>query len=227
MRIVVGYGAGNKDALAGRLMTILGLQEKAIAGGLRIASEKNIYEAAVELTKASDFTAPQRFWTDPATLPPPEPQPDPNMEMVKVEASKVQSNEKVKSAEMMRDEQESLRKDTLERYKADLDAQVKIYLKQIEKGASVDLEKLRAHFKTAPPVIQTQVEDMASRLAEIANQTEATLNDFASRLESIMQQMEAPREVIRDKNGRITGVRINGVEKPVARDSSGRVTGIQ
>ena len=75
MRIVVGYGAGNKDALANRMLKVLSLQKEAMAGGLRIASEQNIYEAVVEYTKASDFTAPQRFWTDPRTLPAPEPQP--------------------------------------------------------------------------------------------------------------------------------------------------------
>jgi hypothetical protein len=80
MRISVGFAAGNKDAMVSRLMMIAQLQEKAMAGGVPIVNPQNLYQTALEVTKAADFSAPQRFWTDPATVPPPQPpQPDPTV----------------------------------------------------------------------------------------------------------------------------------------------------
>jgi len=80
MRIVVGYGAGNKDALVSRLMMIANMQKEMLVGGLPTVTPQNVYETAIEVTKASDFTAPQRFFTDPTTVPPPQPpQPSPDV----------------------------------------------------------------------------------------------------------------------------------------------------
>lgn len=90
MRISVGFAAGNKDAMVSRLMMIAQLQEKAAAGGVPIVGPQNLYQTAIELTKAADFSAPQRFWTDPATVPPPPP-PQPDVTVVAAEQIRAQS----------------------------------------------------------------------------------------------------------------------------------------
>lgn len=145
MRVVVGYGAGNKDALVARIVTILQAQKEAMAGGLRVASEQNVYEALIELTKASDFSAPDRFWTDPSTLPPPQPQPDPLLETQKlIEGERFASNERIKQAELQQREMESQRETELKKYVADLEAEIDVTLEQMKQGTAIDIEHLRA-----------------------------------------------------------------------------------
>lgn len=90
MRISVGFAAGNKDAMVSRLMMIAQFQEKAMAGGVPIVNPQNLYQTALELTKAADFSAPQRFWTDPATVPPPQP-PQPDVTVIAAEQIRAQS----------------------------------------------------------------------------------------------------------------------------------------
>lgn len=145
MRIVVGFGAGNKDALVARLVTILQAQKEAMAGGLRVASEQNVYEALIELTKAADFSAPERFWTDPSTLPPPQPQEDPLIAAQKlIEGERIASNERIKQAELMQKEQQGARDDALKRDLANLEAELKIVLERMQHGGDVELERVRA-----------------------------------------------------------------------------------
>ena len=90
MRISVGFAAGNKDAMVSRLMMIAQLQEKAMAGGVPIVNPQNLYQTALEVTKAADFSAPQRFWTDPATVPPPQP-PQPDVTVITAEQIRAQT----------------------------------------------------------------------------------------------------------------------------------------
>ena len=100
MKVTVGFGAGNKDALAARLMNIWAMQTNPIAMQARIAMPDDLFETAQALVKASDFTT-NKFFTDPRTLPPPEP-PPPTQEQIfaAVEFAKINSNERLKFAEL-------------------------------------------------------------------------------------------------------------------------------
>jgi hypothetical protein len=99
MKVTVGFGAGNKDALAGRLMNIWAMQTSPQAMQARIALPEDLYETAQALVKASDFTT-TKFFTDPATLPPPQPQPTQDQIWAMVEGRKIESNERIKFAEL-------------------------------------------------------------------------------------------------------------------------------
>lgn len=118
LRIAVGYGAGNKDAMAQRLLGLLQIQFDSRDKGFRIATEHDVYEAAMELAKAADL--PEKFFTDPSQLPPPEPPTDPvevgaQVEQMKVESderikqAEIDSRERIKQAELEQDERESQR----------------------------------------------------------------------------------------------------------------------
>ena len=145
--------------------------------------------------------------------------------VAKVESSKLQ-----KAADIQQGERESVRKDALERYKAELDAQVKVYLEQIKQGGNVNLEEMRATLKAKP------VTDEAQKLVAESEAAQRQLIDtirqdlkagVENMLQSIIDGLNAPKEIIRDKNGRPKAVKVNGVERPVMRDSNGRVTGLQ
>lgn len=220
MRIVVGYGAGNKDALVARLVTILQAQKEAMSGGLRVANEANVYEALIELTKASDFSAPGRFWTDPRTLPPPEPQPSEAEIYAQVEAGKTQSSEKIKLAEITSQEQIKGAELQQKSWQANLDAEVKLLLEQMKQGGSVDIEKVRAHLRDAPVRVETEKIDNASKVLEqlvsLQDRQSVQFEALGKRLESLVSEISLPSRIVRGKDGRAEGierVRTNGSAK--------------
>lgn len=234
MRITVGYGAGNKDSLVSRLMLIGNMQKEMLLGGVPTVTPQNIYETAIELAKASDFTAPQRFFTDPANVPPAgPPKPSPDAELAaNIEVQRIQSAEKIKLAELEADGQKTqatlLQKDQ----EAELEARVKLILKEMEGGASVDLERVRGAIKNEPIEKGNQkIEALAKSQESAKAELTRFLGDFASKHELSIKQLtdmlNAPREVVRGKDGRVAGVKIGGVERKVKRDAEGRVTGLQ
>jgi hypothetical protein len=119
-KIAVAFAAGNKDAQISRLMAIGQAQLNALINGIPVVTPQNYYETQIELAKATDFTAPERFWTDPQKMPP-KPPPPPPPEIVKEQMSN-QSAEKIKAAELEQRERESQRKADLERYAIDASA---------------------------------------------------------------------------------------------------------
>lgn len=159
-RVSVGYAAGNKDAMVNRLMLIASMQEKALAGGLPICTPQNAYETAIELTKASDFSSPDRFWTDPQKIPPKEPPPDPiiEAEKIKSQTSLKESADDLKFNQVKTDKEIQLelakvqfqqqleqQKLELERYKIDKDAEVKLHIERMRGEHQRDLEQQRVH----------------------------------------------------------------------------------
>lgn len=239
MKIVVGYGAGNKDALVQRLVMIANFQKEALLGGLPIVQPKNVYQTALELTKASDFTAPERFFTDPDTVQPPPPQPTEAEIYAKVETDKLASAERTKVAELDSQErvksEEIAQKDRHDR----LQAEVQIAIKQMEGGQQVDVERLKGALKIDSERAKVEpVEKGNQKLDALAKSHEVTkqelgkmLTDFMQRIESFAARLDessnAPREVVRGPDGRVAGVKIGSKVRQVARDKDGRVSGLQ
>lgn len=146
MRIVAPFAAGNKDALLQRLQIIAGFQEKAFAGGVPIVDADDAYNMAREIAKAADVS-PDKFFTDPSTIPPKEPPPDYTAMALQVEQSKVEQ-----------DQREAEIRAEMDKYKADLEAEVKrfqttanselqVALAQIKAGQTAELERLRAELR--------------------------------------------------------------------------------
>jgi hypothetical protein len=138
-KISVGYAAGNKDALVQRLMMIAAQQLQAIQLGLPIVQPRNVYETNIELAKAADMSTPERFFTDPATVPPPgPPQPDPTL--VAIEQLKTQSAEKLKVADIQSTEKIKAAELDMDKYKVDTDANVKLTLanQQLQAGERME-----------------------------------------------------------------------------------------
>lgn len=86
MTISVGLGSGSKESQISALMNILMAQKEAAQVG--IASPTNIYNALTELTKVYGFQSPEKFWTDPATIPPKPPEPSIDEQKLMFEAKK-------------------------------------------------------------------------------------------------------------------------------------------
>jgi hypothetical protein len=237
MRICVGYGAGNKDALAARLVQIMSIQREMLAGGMRTANEQNVYAAAVELAKASDFTTPQRFFTDPQSLPPPEPKPTEAEIYAGVEQQKLQSSEREKIAEISSQERIKAEEIAQKDRQAQLQAELQIVLKQMEAGQTADLERLRGALKDNNERVKAGLADNGDEkrqigstlldkvLADVA-QTKEEANRRAEAAERQLAEMSGPKEIVRE-NGRVVGVKQGGKVRRVNRDKDNRITGLQ
>lgn len=133
-KIAVAFSAGNKDAQLSRIASMLTYQMKAMEMKLPVVTPENIYNSLVELTKAGGFAAPERFWTDPKNIPPPPPQSPP--EIIK-QAMVNESNERIKAAEIMQQETESIRKADIEVYAIKVAAGTKLVASEQTHHASM------------------------------------------------------------------------------------------
>jgi hypothetical protein len=240
MRICVGYGAGNKDALVSRLMLIANIQEKMLAGGLPTVNAQNVYETAIEITKASDFSAPQRFFTDPSTVEPPPPKPTEAEIYAGVEQAKLQSAEKIKSAEIDSAERtkqaELLQKDQM----AELEAWVKVLIEQMKGGQGVEIEKVRGMIgqdKERAKIEQKDRGDQAKAigldligklesLESSLNRVKTEKEDSDRKARAAIDELNAPKEVLRE-NGKVVGVKVGKKVRKALRDADGRISGLQ
>lgn len=221
MRISVGYAAGNKDAMVSRLLLIAQLQEKAAAGGLPIVKPDNLYQTALEITKASDFSAPQRFWTDPSTVPPPPP-PQPDVTIMAAEQLKSHTTlQKTQMDNQTRLQVEAMQQQTkaaelqlqpeIEREKAAVGLVAK--REEMAQSAQLEREKMAVGFdmeahKAAlnPQMVEAKTKDDALKAMQESNaqQTQVILQALASLADAI-KGMNAPRQIVRGKDGRVVG----------------------
>ena len=151
-KIAVAFAAGNKDAQVGRLMAILAKQVEAFQLGLPVVTPENYYATVMELTKAIDFTSPERFWTDPIKMPS-KPPPPPPSEIIKAQIDAA-SHEKIKAADIMQREVESQRKAAIEMHAIDAQAGLEIVHSAVQKGH----ERVMETVKASHAAIQTALE---------------------------------------------------------------------
>ena len=79
LSINVGLGTGSHEQRLQVLGQILGIQEKIMMSGSKLANEQNIYNTLERMVHNAGFKSPQEFFTNPETLPP-EPPKDPMQE---------------------------------------------------------------------------------------------------------------------------------------------------
>jgi hypothetical protein len=209
MRVVAPFAAGNKDALLDRLMVHMGIHERAIAAGHPMVQVDDSYALAQEIAKATDIPE-DRFYTDPATIPPQPPEPDYTAAALEIEALKVQNQgqDSERDAEIAKYKADL--DASVEKYRADLNAQVQIALAEAKGEGAVNLEKVRANLRDLP--IETGEgrisASQAFQAAQEANQTMAqTLLDALSEVREVVAQANAEKELVRDEAGNITGSR--------------------
>ena len=79
LTINVGLGTGSHEQRLQILGQILGIQEKIMMSGSKLANEQNIYNTLERVVHNAGFKSPQEFFTNPETLPPEQPK-DPMQE---------------------------------------------------------------------------------------------------------------------------------------------------
>lgn len=231
-RISVGYAAGNKDAMVSRLMLIANAQKEAALGGLPIVQPENIYETMIELTKASDFSAPNRFWTNPKDAPPKgEPQPD--VTVIAAEQIKSQTTLQTKQLDVEQKERDSERDFTIKRFEIETKANEarevermrlesahsledrragnQAGLKQIEGEQTAQLKEREHQMKQQPAM------EMAGQVQQLSAKLEAAIGSLQEALATVLT---AKRQVRRGANGKAEGLDILGPDGAVIASQS-------
>lgn len=221
-KISVGFAAGNKDAMMARLGVIATYQEKCLAGGLPVVTPDNVHNLLVEITKAADLSTPEKYWTNPKDIPPPPPpQPDPTI--MAAEQMKTQSAERIKQADLTQAETESQRSTAFDKYRAELDAQTKLTIAQMQQQHDAEMERMRADHAAGMEGVRAhlnpktkeadakksevaQKDTLIQQLMESTAQHHAATREMVSQVLDAVQKMNGPKRAIRGKDGRIERV---------------------
>jgi len=216
MRVTAPFSAGNKDSLLQRLMIVAGIQEKMLAGGLPTVDQQNVYNLALEISKAADLPG-NKFFTDPSTKEPAPPKPDPVMMAVEIEGQKVQ-------VDMQKVEQQAADSQLdaeVKKYQTDKDAYTKeviarinsetqIALAQLKDGQAINLEQFKANLKAQEPKpdVKLATNELRAITENASNKTSAALEKAMGKLAEAVETMGAEKELIRDKDDKVIGARI-------------------
>jgi hypothetical protein len=240
-RISVGFAAGNKDAQITRLMMIGNMQKEAMAGGLSIVTEENVYETMNELIKAADMQAPQRFLTHPSKAQPKGP-PQPDVTVMAMEQIKSQTTLQVKDAELRTEKEIKQAELTSEQQLAALDAQTKLTIEQMRQQASVELEDKKAGTAVKLKNMDARKGDdeltgarvRAQSAEERAEEMQTNVMKSIQALQEALQQVAFSKRVIKKgKNGKAEAVDIVGpsgdliATQKVLRGPDNRITGTE
>lgn len=138
-----------------------------------------------------------------------------------------------KELEQMRQEYESAREQLRQEaetqraeMKANAERSLKIELVQMEnenEAQKIASEKLELTKNDVIENIGTMVQQFAE---QINNAIKTQEQNAQTTLAQIKNSINAPKKLIRDKNGKTIGVEINGEFKQIIRDNSGKIIGI-
>src|SRR5581483_7422140 len=247
-KICVAFSAGNKDAQMARLNAVWNQMVQAAELQLPIAKAENFYAIGMEMLKMSDLAVPERFLTDPKTLPP-APPPPPPPEIVKADME-IHSRERVKAAEIMQQEVESERKAALERYKIDSEYGIELIHKQIDHGHTVAIEGLKASHEAILQAMAAKLDQThnaatsaSTALGDAKGHIEkhgvdlqtvhATLNNVLNEVKRTHALATGRKVVRKNKKGEIEGIDIFGHDGTklashiALKDHTGRIVGMQ
>jgi hypothetical protein len=220
-KIAVGFAAGNKDAQIARLMGMGAMQKEALMGGLPIVTAQNAYETAVELTKANGFSSPERFWTDPQKIPPPQP-PQPDATVMAAEQMKSQTSLQTTEAELRTEKEIKSAELQSEQQLAILEAQTKLQIAQLsaqtalqtnEKSAETSLRVKSMDASKSPDELtgaRVRAQENEQKASDMEQQLQAAQQNLAETQSQVGQALDflrnSKRVIRRDKKGKALGV---------------------
>jgi hypothetical protein len=247
-KIAVAFAAGNKDAQIGRLMALAQKQVEALQLGIPVVTPENYYVTLTELTKAIDFTATDRFWTDPIKMPPKPPPPPPDA--VQTAMIKADNDRRIKAAELTQQEVESRRKAEMEKYAVDSnvglgiintvqDHSHQIAMRHLESSHSAVLDTLGAEVKKATEGVGSTSAALDRAHTALTEQSQSigelhkTLGSIAPGINKAVAIATGTKRIRKTDKGEIDGLDIldpdgNVIHQTKAvKDAHGRIMGMQ
>lgn len=171
----VALGIGNAEQQMQKLMVIAEKQEQNLLAGSPIVTPANLHHTYEKMIDVAGFKNPGAFFTDPATVEPPQPQPDPQMVQVEgllaIEQAKAQANA-----------QEAAGRLQLEARKAEMAHQLAAEKAQLEREkAQIEGAKASADAENTRKELAKKIELMNAQIAKIQAEINASRVDVALR----------------------------------------------
>lgn len=222
MSVTVGLGTGNQQTTLNGAMGIMNIQAGMLQAGLggRTVNEVNIYRAANAYAKAVFPKEHDSFFTNPATLPPPQQQPNPDMIELQLKAHKMELQDQQKKEKMAFDAQMDARDKAFqaevtkfEALVSALEQQRQLAVDQRIKGVEIDMEARHRlvdmlesvksdHAKQAHDERMVAMQGMIDSLMEQQRHN----NEM---LAKTREAMLAPKKIVRDEKGRAQRVEVD------------------
>jgi hypothetical protein len=177
------------------------------AAPMGIVQPQNLYATVLEMAKAASFATPERFVTDPATIPkgPPQPPLPLVIEQMKAQTgmqeAQMDNQLKAQTAQLTAQTQERLEEMRLahEKWKVEYQSQVDMAIERMKlsEGRDIEMTKLGSTERIKAAEFERDDDDMAERKA----------------IEALMQQVEALKQGIMQVVQKVDGTKVVGVEK--------------
>jgi hypothetical protein len=220
MKCAVSLGTGTRDEKVQSIGQIAAAQEKLLtAGATMMVTPANLFETAKQVSAVAQLGSHDKYFTDPAKAPTPPPPPPP-LEMQLLTAQ-LQHDAQKTQAQLMAEQQKNAEKLALEREKIKTGADVDLYKTNVsaqidaarygldEAKVLDDLEGKKLERAVSNGERQSLVEARNTETSKLAETLKAVLYGQSE----IMRLIAAPKQIVRDENGRAQGVRIANLEE--------------
>jgi len=247
MTVEVGLGTGGKAEQMAMVNLIIGMQEKALMGGMtNLVTPQNLYNSAKQLTRIAGHKDVDAFFSDPQGQPPPQPAPDPKLQIEMMKAQSAQELQQQKQQTEAIHERAKLQADAaLEQQKFEHEKEIALLefgLKHEEMKHKMAVDSHKAQIDTHMAQQKMQMDGQAhEHQIQLANVQTAqsqqqaehkmsvdrhkattsvekqpkqdtavhdALAQHTATLAAAIEHLNAPRKIIRGKDGKASGVEI-------------------
>jgi len=216
LKISVGVGAGNKDAMLMQLQQMFAAQLQTMPLG--ISNPQTVYQTATEIAKLQGFSQPEKFWNDPSKNPPPPPQPPlPLM----IEQMKMQGEAQKTQFEAQADSQKTQQEMAFERWKAEQDIALEQWKAQLDSQTKIAIEQMKAG--TTKEVKAAELMSTHQLKGAEFERADNEVAQESGEKQAVQQQMQAVEQAVSQLSQMLAGRQTVAVEK--VRDKTGRMVG--
>jgi len=250
--VKVGLGIKGRQEQLADIQALINFQMGMVEKGIPMIQPNNLYQSALEYTERLGYM-PEKYFTDPAQIPPPPPQPDPQAEILRLtaEIENAKLQQKHIEAQMQNErsaEQNQIKAQELEVKARDLEVKAQNNLAaqelsrvQAELGnikSLSDSQKMQvdAVLKESTLIQKAEKEQMELALKTIESATKAELEkykaDLSAQVELLKMQPESTQadRLIAELTDELSEMRerleAKGGPKEIIYDSDGRIVQI-
>ena len=197
MDVNVGLGRDGQGQKINNLMTVLGMQRETMPLGL--SDRQTIFNTSEKIVEAMGEDNPETFFLDPKKTPPPQPQPDPTQmtleATMQIEGNKVQSNERIKMAELQAKGQSEAASNQLNTEKTLADVSIKERELNLKEQELVLKEmELNAKNETESAKLANELDKLRKEAEKMELEKYKIDRDFEKELVRIQTESDKPKE---------------------------------
>lgn len=218
LTVHVGLGDGSKTEQVAHLNAIIGMQAQAVAAGkTNLVNDGNLYNSSKQMVKLVGLKDATKYFTDPATQPPPQAPPDP--EMVKAEArmQEMQQKAALEQQKSQEDTQHQIAKTQADIALAEKKHQLEIEKAQIDAALKAQEAERNHQYKLAEFHMKEHAQNQKDAAQAATDSVKHVQPDmFAKLTDHLTQHSEAMVKAIHAANGPKRRVIVRGNDGKVS-----------